>query len=223
VLNGGASTTVSVVVTPTSAGTLGNSGTVIVAGSTFTASANASLGVASYSLAVQPSSETVTAGNPATFNSVTLSTLGSSGTYTASISLACPSGLPNGVSCTFSTTPVTLQGQSPSSVTLTMTTTARTTTSAATRPPGITYAMWLPIGGLTLFGVGLGGTFSRKRRVVGGLLVLLLMTLIALQPACSHSSSSKINAGTPAGTYAITVSATSGTFSQTQLVQLVVQ
>ena len=223
VLNGGASTTVSIVVTPTSAGTLGNSGTVIVAGSTFTASASASLGVASYGLSVQPSSQTVTAGNPATFNSVTLSTLGSSGTYTASISLACPSGLPNGVSCTFSTTPVTLQGQSPSSVTLTMSTTARTTTIAATRPPGVTYAMWLPIGGLTLFGMGLGGTLSRKRRVVGGLLVLLLMTLIALQPACSHSSSTTINAGTPAGTYAITVSATSGTFSQTQLVQLVVQ
>lgn len=223
VLNGGASTTVSVVVTPTSAGTLGNSGTVIVAGSTFTASASASLGVASYSLAVQPSSQTVTAGNPATFGSVTLSTLGSSGTYTASISLACPSGLPNGVSCTFSTTPVTLQGQSPSSVTLTMSTTARTTTIAATRPPGVAYAMWLPIGGLTLFGMGLGGTLGRKRRVVGGLLILLVMTLIALQPACSHSSSTTINAGTPAGTYAITVSATSGTFSQTQLVQLVVQ
>jgi len=55
------------------------------------------------------------------------------------------------------------------------------------------------------------------------LLILLVMTLIALQPACSHSSSTTINAGTPAGTYAITVSATSGTFSQTQLVQLVVQ
>jgi hypothetical protein len=210
-----------VVLTPTTAGTLANSGTVIVAGSTFTASANASLGVNSYTLAVQPPSVTVTAGNPATYTP-TLTPVGSNGTYSASISLSCPSGLPNGVSCTFSTSPVTLQNQSPSSVTLTMNTTARTTTTASNhRGGGILYAMWLPIGGLTLLGVGLSP--GRTKRVLGGLLVLFVVTLVAMQPACSHSSSTTINAGTPAGTYAVTVSATSGTYSQTQLVQLVVQ
>jgi hypothetical protein len=83
--------------------------------------------------------------------------------------------------------------------------------------------MWLPIGGLALFGVGIGGVLNRKRRVAGGLLVLFVLSLIALQPACSHSSSTTISSGTPAGTYAITVSATSGTYSQTQQIQLVVQ
>jgi hypothetical protein len=222
VLNGGASTTVSVVLTPTTAGTLGNSGTVIVAGSTFTASASASLKVASYTLGVEPASQTVAAGNPATYTP-TLTPQGTGGTYSASISLACPSGLPQGVSCTFSTSPVTLQNQSASSVTLTMDTTARTTTTASNRHGGIVYAMWLPIGGLTLFGVGLGGPWNRKRRVAGGLLVLLVVMLIALQPACSHSSSTTISQGTPAGTYSIAVTATSGTFSQTKFVQLVVQ
>jgi hypothetical protein len=83
--------------------------------------------------------------------------------------------------------------------------------------------MWLPIGGLAIFGAGLGGTVSRKRRVVGGLLVLCVLTLIAMQPACSHSSSTTLSSGTPAGTYDVTVSATSGTYNQTQQIQLVVQ
>jgi len=51
----------------------------------------------------------------------------------------------------------------------------------------------------------------------------MLVALIAIQTACSHSSSTTINTGTPAGTYAITVAATSGTYSQTQQIQLVVQ
>ncbi len=222
VLNGGATTTVTIVLTPTTSGTLGNSGTVIVAGSTFTASATASLAVNSYTLSVAPATETVTAGNPATFTP-TLTPQGNSGTFSASISFGCPSGLPNGVSCTFSTTPVTLENQSPSSVTLTIDTTARTTTTAGVRHLRLPYAVWLPIGGLAIFGAGLGGALSRKRRLLGGLLVLLVLALIAMQPACSHSSSATLSSGTPAGTYAITISATSGTFNQTQLIQLVVQ
>jgi hypothetical protein len=51
----------------------------------------------------------------------------------------------------------------------------------------------------------------------------LLVSLIAVQLACSHSSSTTINSGTPAGTYAVTVSATSGSFSQTNQISLVVQ
>jgi Beta-propeller repeat len=222
VLNGGASTTVTIVLTPTTSGTLGNSGTVIVAGSTFTASASASLLVNSYTLAVAPATQTVAAGNPATFTP-TLTPVGTNGTYSASISFGCPNGLPNGTSCTFSTTPVTLQNQSASSVTLTIDTTARTTTTAGLGHTGLPFAMWLPIGGLAIFGAGLGGTLSRKRRVVGGLLVLLVLTLIAMQPACSHSSSTTLSSGTPAGTYDVTVSATSGTYNQTQQIQLVVQ
>jgi hypothetical protein len=222
VLNGGATTTVTVTLTPTTSGTLGNSGSVIVAGSTFTASASASLTVNSYTLAVAPATQTVAAGNPATFTP-TLTPVGTGGTYSASISFGCPNGLPNGTSCTFSTTPVTLQNQSPSSVTLTIDTTARTTTTAGLGHGGLPFAMWLPIGGLAIFGAGLGGTVSRKRRVVGGLLVLCVLTLIAMQPACSHSSSTTLSSGTPAGTYDVTVSATSGTYNQTQQIQLVVQ
>ncbi|HKS94566.1 MAG TPA: SBBP repeat-containing protein, partial [Terriglobia bacterium] len=149
VLNGGATATVSVTLTPTGPGTLGNSGSVIVAGSPFTKSASASVQVTSYTLDVQPPSVTVAAGNTATYTA----TVTPSGNYTASISLSCPSGLPSGTGgCTFSTNPITLSGTSPSSVQISITTTARTSTTGALRHTGPIYAIFLPIGWLTLLG-----------------------------------------------------------------------
>jgi hypothetical protein len=85
------------------------------------------------------------------------------------------------------------------------------------------YATWLPISGLAFVGLGIGSRVQGKRRVLGGLAFLTLMTLLLLQPACGGSSSSTVTTGTPAGTYTITVTATSGTFSQTVPITLVVQ
>jgi len=177
--------------------------------------------VTSYTLDVQPPSFTVAAGNTAIYTA----TVTPQGNYTASVSLSCPSGLPGGTGtgCTFSTNPITLSGTSPSSVQISITTTARTSTTGSLRHTGPLYAVFLPIGGLTLLGLGLGGKYTRRQRVIGLLMLLLLVSLIAVQPACSHSSSTTINSGTPAGTYAVTVSATSGSFSQTNQISLVVQ
>ena len=222
VLNGGATASVTVTLTPQGPGTLGNSGSVIVAGSPFSASASASVQVTSYAVDVEPPSVTVAAGNTATYTA----TVNPQGNYTASVSLSCPAGLPSGTGsgCTFSTNPITLAGTSPSSVSLTIPTTARTSTTVEMLHSGRwLYAMFFPIGGLTFFGMGLGGKYSRRQRLIGILLILLLVSLISIQPACSHSSSTTINSGTPAGTYAITVSATSGSFSQTKQITLVVQ
>jgi hypothetical protein len=171
---------------------------------------------------VEPPSVTVAAGNTATYTA----TVNPQGNYTASVSLSCPSGLPSGTGsgCTFSTNPITLAASSPSSVSLTIPTTARTSTTVEMLHSGRwLYAMFFPIGGLTFFGMGLGGKYTRRQRLTGILLLLLLVSLVAIQPACSHSSSTTINSGTPAGTYAITVSATSGSFSQTKQITLVVQ
>jgi hypothetical protein len=71
--------------------------------------------------------------------------------------------------------------------------------------------------------MGVRGRVNRKGRFLGGLLFLILMTLVALQPACGGHSSTTTTTGTPAGTYTVTVSATSGTFSQTTPITLVVQ
>jgi hypothetical protein len=85
------------------------------------------------------------------------------------------------------------------------------------------YAIWLPLAGLAFVVLGIGSRIRGTRRVLGGLAFLALVTLLLLQPGCSGHSSSTTTTGTPAGTYTITVTATSGTFSQTVPITLVVQ
>jgi hypothetical protein len=58
---------------------------------------------------------------------------------------------------------------------------------------------------------------------MGGMLFIVVATLILLQPACGGHSSSSTTTGTPAGTYTINVTASSGSFSQTTPITLVVQ
>jgi len=224
IINGGGSTTVTVNLTPTGAGTLSNSGTVLVVGSAFSKTATAMpVQVNSFAVSALPVTPIVVAGQPASYQI----TLTPNVTFSANISLSCSAGLPGGSpapACTFSTTPVALQGSSPSTVTLTISTTARTTTTVQARPPmGPFYATWLPVSGLAFVGLGIGSRMRGKRRVLGGLALLALVTLILLQPACGGHSSSTTTTGTPAGTYTITVTATSGTFSQTVPITLVVQ
>jgi len=219
-ISGGQSTTVTVNLTPTGAGTIANSGTVTVGGFSKTAIASA-VTVNTFKLTALRSNNTVVAGNPASYP-IQITPLTN---FTASISIACSSGLPGGgTTCTPSTNPVTLQGSSPSTVTLVISTFPRVTTTAGLQPTGrFLYASWLPVAGLAFLGLGVGGRFSRRRRVLGGMLFVGSMTLLLLLPACGGHSSSSTTTGTPAGTYTINVSATSGSFSQTTPITLVVQ
>ena len=221
-IKGGATSTVTINLTPTGGGTVGNSGTLIVGAFSKTAVAQA-VPVNTFRLEALKSSNTVVAGNPASYTiKLTPQT-----NFTASVSLACGSGLPPGTSgtqCVFSTTPVTLQGSSPSTVTLVINTTARVTTTASTsHGNGLFYASWLPITGIALLGMGVGTRLRRGRRVLGGVLFVVVGTLILLQPACGGHSSSTTTTGTPAGTYTVNVTASSGSFSQTTPITLVVQ
>ena len=83
------------------------------------------------------------------------------------------------------------------------------------------YAAWLPVAGLAFIGLGVGR--GLRRPAWSGLASLALMTLILLLPACGGHSSTSTTTGTPAGTYTVNVSATSGSFSQTTPITLVVQ
>ena len=218
-INGGSSTTVTINLTPTGPGTIANSGTVSVGGFSKTAIAPA-VTVNSFKLEALKTNNTVVAGNPATYPIQ----LTPQSVYGASISIACSSGLPAGATCSPSTNPITLQNSSPSTVTLVVGTTPRVTTTAGLHQErGLFYASWQPVTGLAFLGLSIGGGFKRGRRLIGGLLMLALATLILLQPACSGHSSSTTTTGTPAGTYTITVTATSGSFSQTTPITLVVQ
>ena len=224
IMNGGSTSTVTVNLTPSGAGTLSNSGTVQIVGSNFSETISSkTVTVNSFSVSALPVTPIVVAGQPASYQI----TLTPNKTYTANISLSCSSGLPGGTpapACTFSTTPVTVAGTSPSTVTLTISTTARTTTTVDARPAiRQFYAVWLPLAGLAFAGFGVGKRIHGKGRIVGGLMFLALMTLLLLQPACGGSSSSTTTTGTPAGTYTVVITATSGTFSQTTPISLTVQ
>jgi hypothetical protein len=59
-------------------------------------------------------------------------------------------------------------------------------------------------------------------RVLGLLMLSALFALVLLQPSCSGSKTQPTVTGTQSGTYSIPITATSGTFSKSQTVQLTV-
>ncbi|MBZ5572334.1 MAG: SBBP repeat-containing protein [Acidobacteriia bacterium] len=211
-LNAGATATVTVILTPvaptppaTNSVTLGNSGFVGVSGSSL-ASAAASVTVNDFDIGVAPATATVAAGVPATYTATVTPT----GSIPASVSFSCSSGLPTGAACTETTNPIPNLENGAADTVLIINTTARVTTTTEWWHGGRPfYAGWLPISGLALLGAGIGKA-SRKRRVLMGLLLAGFFALIFFQPGCSSSKSTTTTTGTPAGTYIVTVSATSG-------------
>jgi len=228
-LNAGATATVTIVLTPiaptppaTKSVTLSNNGFVGVGGSSL-ASAQTTVNVNDFDIAVAPSSATVAAGVPASYT-VTVTPTGS---IPASVSLSCSAGLPTGSTCSETTNPIpNLDTGSASSTVLVINTTARvTTTTQWLRGKGPIYAGWLPISGLALMGAGMAKA-SRKRRALTAMLLVGFFALIFFQPGCGGKSSTTTVTGTPAGTYLVTVSASSGSSNaavRTKTVTLIVQ
>ena len=223
-LNAAQIATVTVIVVPQVGPTVGNSGQVTIAGSSFTASASASAVVNDFTFTPPPSpaSFTVTAGQPATYQ-VTIAPTATP--FPNSVTLSCSAGLPTGALCDFTnggTIPNLNSG--PVSRTLNISTTVRPVTTSSVWHAGAFYAAWLPVSGLAFLGIGIGGKNSRRRRVLSALLVSGFLSLILFQAGCGSSTSTPIlSTGTPAGTYTITITATSGTQPHSASVQLVVK
>ncbi len=156
-----------------------------------------------YSLSISPSGASVAAGNTASFQVQ----LQPDPIYNAAISLSC-SGAPAGSACNFAQTSVT-PGAVPAGVTLNITTTARPITTGMASPlQRNLYALWLVVPGVAL--IGLGSRDRRRRRIAGILLLLGVMSLLVLLPACSHNIVQPPVSGTPAGIYQITVTSAAG-------------
>ena len=172
-------------------------------------------GGGTFSITVAPASATLTHGQ--TTAALTVTVTPSNG-FNATVSLSC-SGLPAGAACLFN--PGSVAGGSGTS-SLTISTTAGSAQSSASRHPGLFYALCLPIAGMSLFGAGLASGRSRKKRVVALLLGCLVFSGLMFVAACGGGGGSS---STPPGTYNVTVQGTGGgvTINGTPVIQLTVQ
>jgi hypothetical protein len=75
--------------------------------------------------------------------------------------------------------------------------------------------------GVALF--GMGGGKRRRSRLLGLFLLWTMFSLVVLLPACSKAKQQPTVTGTPAGSYPLQVTATSGSFTQSAGFSLTVQ
>jgi hypothetical protein len=172
------------------------------------------------------SSQTVNSGQSATFNLNVASIDG----FNGSIALACSSGLPTGTSCAFNPATAAISGSGNVPVTLTISTAAHSSAQPATTAGMITPPTSGGPNQTTLlafiFLAGLGSaicamTFTEKKRP--GFALACVISAASIMTACGGGgggssptqASPSITNGTPAGTYNVVVTATSGNRTQT--------
>ena len=146
---------------------------------------------------------------------------GSSGTSTVTLTALNGYSSPVNLGCSVTGTGVSCSASSfsPGSVTPTAggaTSTLTITTTGASgamfRPSKFLYAMWLPIAGLSLMGMGFSSARSRRKKLLGFLMIGMVMAALFLMPACGGSSSTTpppvCTGCTPAGNYTVTITGT---------------
>jgi Beta-propeller repeat len=98
--------------------------------------------------------------------------------------------------------------------TLTITTTGPSASNFTSRK--LFYAMWIPIAGISLVGMSFGSARSRRKKLLGFLMIAMVVAALFIMPACGGSSNSGGggggggggNTGTPAGAYTVTITGT---------------
>jgi Abnormal spindle-like microcephaly-assoc'd, ASPM-SPD-2-Hydin/HYDIN/CFA65/VesB-like, Ig-like domain/Cep192 domain 4 len=187
-----------------------------------TATVGLTIQITDFAMSSNPTSNTVSAGQSATYTMAIAPNNGFSG----SVALSC-SGAPPSANCSVSPASVTVtNGASPASATVTVTTTAPS--SAITRLPfqfppldhPMPIAIWL---GILAF-MAAAAALARRRRTSLGLALTLAFVLV--WSACGGGPASTVttrNLGTPAGTYSLTITGTSGSLTKSINVSLTVR
>jgi uncharacterized protein (TIGR03118 family) len=139
--------------------------------------------------------------------------------FTGTVTLAC-SGLPTAATCSFSPAQITATGTAPGTSTLTIQTAGKMALLEQTGhgAAGIATAFLLPFASILVF-------YRRRSPALRGLLGMLVLSGITLAAAgvmmgCGGSTPKPT---TPAGSSQVTVTATSGSVSQTAVIALTVQ
>jgi len=180
--------------------------------------------VVDFNIGASPFSQTINAGDTTTFQVIftPTSSLGYNATITPTQSTS-PS-IVTAIAPTFNPTTVTLSGSGPVSTMLSIATEPRPVNTSSLLRRGSFYAAWLPIGGLSLVGLGIGAGRKRRRWLLGAVLGLIAGAIL-LQPGCGGASNTTTTStGTAAGTYILTITGSAGTqASHTYQVTLVVR
>lgn len=186
-------------------------------GVTVLLNASGSATLPNFAVSAGTATATVTAGDSATYN---LTLIGNNG-YNGTITFTC-TGLPDKTACVFSPASVVAVGNLPLTTTLTITTTAATTTGrmqpiGPNSNPG-TPTFLASLGGLGLLGLVCAGSGKKRgRRQMSVLLGVMLLVMMFTMFGCGGDSQSTtqppppppvVTPGTAAGTYAIVVTST---------------
>jgi len=173
--------------------------------------------VVDFTLSATPPSLIVTNGTLASFPITVEPLPGESYNGTITLTQSSQPPIVTASAPTFSPSATVQLSGSAQGVTLNIQTVARPVNTGSLFRRTSFYAAWLPIGGLSLAGLGIGAGCKRRRWIAGALLGLVA-GLILLQPACSSSSSNvTTNQGTAAGTYHIFVTGSSSTNASHQV------
>jgi hypothetical protein len=159
-------------------------------------------------------------------------TIAPTGGFNAGVTLSCSSITLNGSpattappTCSFNPASVA-NGSGTSTLKVSTTASSALLNAPAMRRSGWFYALWLPIGALTLMGTGFSGE-SRRKKLLGLLLLGVMLAGLIFLAACGGGGGSNGGGGggggTPAGAYTITVKAAAGSMTKTTTLSLTVQ
>jgi hypothetical protein len=190
----------------------------------FTSTGSGSGSGFAFTITSNPDFESVPAGQPAIYD---LDVAPTGGSFPDNVTLALSGNCPPLSTCALSSTEVS-KGSGDTHVTFTITTTAPVIAMLHRARPlqSLVYGLWLSLPGLVVVFVGVGRSRRQRKRFV--FFFVLMVLGLWLDVACGGGLQGNGNggngqAGTPSGTYTMTVSGTVNSFpQQTAQVQLTV-